>query len=425
MINKNLLYKTRNKLIFFNTVVVGILFLVFSVFIYLYFEGVTYKNIDDKLLAQYEYVMGTSGNNSGNGNMNGYGYGNMNGHGKKHNQRNLDRGYILYVWKGNEIIDSYQNEFVEDVRPSSCMNDVDEGVTSYNYDGYNYREYKVVNGDYTIEIIKDIDTELLMLEQLKKVLFITVIMSLIISYIVSRFITRKSLEPVEASWQNQIQFVQDASHELRTPLTIISSKLEGIMKKPKNSVEEEMLNITIAMKEVRRLRKLVTDLLRLTKEDAIVTINNEKFDIVNLIEDTLVSYEDICQIQDKKLKFKHSLKNNIINNDKEKIRQVIVIFLDNAIKYTRPKDKIDVALEEDNYNIYIEIIDSGIGIKEEEVKNIFNRFYRSGSVREKNIEGSGVGLAIAKTILSNLNSDVGVISKLGEGSKFRISIPKK
>lgn len=416
MINKSLLLKTRNKLIFFNTVVVGILFLVFSVFIYCYFKGVTYNSIDENLVSKYEYIA----ENNGNGMMNG-----MGGFMRRHNQQLVDQGYIVYVWNGDEVLKSYQNDLLNYIRPYEYMHKVQDGITSYTYEGYNFREYKLIKDEYTIEVIKIIDTELIMLEQLKEVLCITVVIALVISYFVSRSITKRSLQPVEVSWQNQIQFVQDASHELRTPLTIISSKLEGVMKKPQNSVEDEMLNIAIAMKEVRRLRKLVSDLLRLTKEDAIVQINNEKFDIVNLIEETLTSYIDICEIQNKKLEFKHDLKNNTINNDKEKIRQVIVIFLDNAVKYTREDDEIKLILTEDNNNISIEIKDSGLGIKEEEIKNIFNRFYRGASVREQNIEGSGVGLSIAKTILSNLNSNVAVSSKLGEGSKFIIHIPKK
>lgn len=415
MINKNILSKTKNKLIVFNTVVVGVLFLVFSVFIYMYFSDLTYKNIDDSLSYQYEHLRN---GNSGNGNG-------MGGLGGKNKHKSMDKGFIIYVWQDGEVIKSYRNDMLDYIRPYDYMSKVEEGISSYSYDGHNFREYKITEEEYVVEIIKVIDTELVMLGQLKEVLIISVLMALIIAYFVSRFITKKSMEPVEASWKNQIQFVQDASHELRTPLTIISSKLEGIMKKPSHSVEEEMTNITIAMKEVRRLRKLVSDLLRLTKEDAIVQINNEQFDIGFLLEETLTSYRDICELQNKDIIYNNKLKNNTIYSDKEKIKQVIIILLDNAIKYTKEKDSIDIDIREENQSINIEIKDSGIGIKEEDLPFIFNRFYRSGNVREQNIDGSGVGLAIAKTILSNINGEIYVRSKLKEGSKFNIIIPKK
>lgn len=412
MINKNILSKTKNKLIVFNTVVVGVLFLVFSIFIYMYFSDLTYKNIDNSLSYQYEHLR--SKNN-----------GNVNGIGGKNKHKPIDKGFIIYVWQDDEVIKPYRNDMLDDIRPYDYMSKVEEGISSYDYDGYNFREYKITEEEYVVEIIKIIDTELLMLSQLKEVLSISVILALLITYFISRFITKKSMEPVEASWKNQIQFVQDASHELRTPLTIISSKLEGIMKKPSNSVEEEMTNITIAMKEVRRLRKLVSDLLRLTKEDAIVQINNEQFDIGKLLEEMLISYKDICELQNKRLIYNNSLKENNIYNDKEKIKQVIIILLDNAIKYTKEKDIIELDIKEENQSINIEIKDSGVGIKEEDLPFIFNRFYRSKIVREKNFDGSGVGLAIAKTILSNLNGEIYVSSKYGEGSNFKIILPKK
>lgn len=415
MINKNILSKTKNKLIVFNTVVVGVLFLVFSVFIYMYFSDLTYKNIDDSLSYQYEHLRsGNSGNSNG-----------MGGLGGKNRHKSMDKGFIMYVWQNGEVIKSYRNDMLDYIRPYDYMPKVEEGISSYSYDGYNFREYKITEEEYVVEIIKVIDTELVMLSQLKEVLIISVLMALITTYFVSQFITKKSMEPVEASWKNQIQFVQDASHELRTPLTIISSKLEGIMKKPSHSVEEEMTNITIAMKEVRRLRKLVSDLLRLTKEDAIVQINNEQFNLGVLLEEILISYKDICELQGKELIYNNKLKNNAIYNDKEKIKQVIIILLDNAIKYTKEKDIIEIDIKEENQNINIEIKDSGIGIKEEDLAFIFNRFYRSGNVREQNIDGSGVGLAIAKTILSNINGEIYVSSKFKEGSKFNIIIPKK
>ncbi|WP_270647704.1 sensor histidine kinase [Paeniclostridium hominis] len=233
------------------------------------------------------------------------------------------------------------------------------------------------------------------------------------------------MEPIEESWKNQELFVQDASHELRTPLTIIFSKIESIIKRPKNKVEDEMNNLVIVMKEVRRLSKLVSDLLKLTKEDAIITINKSKFDIVEMINDILKQYEDIFELQNKKLKVNYTLKDNNIYSDKEKLKQIFIIIIDNAMKYTKENDYIQVCLSEEGSNVKIEVKDSGIGIKEEEISLIFNRFYRASSHRETNKEGSGIGLSIAKLLVTNLKGEICVNSKYKKGSTFSIYIPKK
>lgn len=278
---------------------------------------------------------------------------------------------------------------------------------------------------YTIEAIKVVDTEEMLLNQLKFVLIISIILALVAVYFISKFLTNKSLEPIEETWKNQELFVQDASHELRTPLTIIFSKVESIIKRPENSVEDEMKNLVIVMKEVRRFSKLVSDLLKLTKEDAIITINKSKFDIVATVNDILSQYEDICELQNKNLKFNYNLKDENIYTDKEKLKQIFIILIDNAIKYTKEDDYINIRLSEEGSNIKLEVSDSGVGIKEEELPLIFNRFYRSSSHRETNKEGSGIGLSIAKMLVNNLKGKIEAKSKHKKGSTFSIYIPRK
>lgn len=411
MINKNILYKIKKKLIILNTLVVGVLFLIFSIFIYVYFYNLTYKEVDEGLYRQFEMLT------------------------KKHKDESRypikstnillgQEGHIIYILKNGKIVQGYENDIANYIRPYGYSKKVKDGITSYKYEGHNFRGLKETQGEYTVEIIKIVDVEVGLLKQLAFVLFMGMMIVLGIVYLASRFLTQKSLEPIEASWENQVLFVQDASHELRTPLAIIFSKVEGIIKRPENTVEDEMKNITIVMKETRRLRKLVSDLLKLTKEDAIVTINKSTFNIEELVKEILVDYGDIASIQDKIINLNNKLRHANIYCDREKIKQLLIILIDNAMKYTNPEDRIDIILSESINSINIIIRDSGIGIKEDEIKNIFNRFYRSNSLRGKNIEGSGVGLSIAKTIISNLRGNIKVESKLGEGTSFYIDIPK-
>ncbi|GAA0103721.1 HAMP domain-containing sensor histidine kinase [Paraclostridium sordellii] len=412
MMNKNILKKTRKKLTTINTLVVGIIFILFTIFIYQYFYNLTYKSIDNELYMQSKKF--THDINRGSLGFN----------------RDLPpdtvlRGKMIYISKNGELLKSFPENMSNYIRPFSLSEDLKDGITTYKYNGHSFRQIKINYNLYTIEIIKIVDTEEMLLNQLKFVLIISIILASIIVYFISKFLTKKSLKPIEESWKNQELFVQDASHELRTPLTIIFSKIESIIKRPKNSVEEEMNNLVIVMKEVRRLSKLVSDLLKLTKEDAIITINKSKTNIIDIIGDILIQYEDICQLQSKNLKFNYDLKDQSIYTDKEKLKQILIILIDNAIKYTKEDDYIIIRLSEEGSNIKIEVEDSGIGIKEEELPLIFNRFYRASSHRESNKEGSGIGLSIAKILIGNLNGKIAVSSKYKTGSIFSIYIPKK
>ena len=111
-----------------------------------------------------------------------------------------------------------------------------------------------------------------------------------------------------------------------------------------------------------------------------------------------IDYEEIAEMQDKKFIFKSELENKIIVTDKNKLRQLVLIFVDNAFKYTNEYDGIFINLKEEDNNIKLSIKDTGIGIKEEDIPYIFDRFFRGDNVRDQDIDGSGIGLSIAKML---------------------------
>ena len=130
-------------------------------------------------------------------------------------------------------------------------------------------------------------------------------------------------------------------------------------------------------------------------------------------------------MQDKEFIVKGELKNKIIVTDKNKLKQLILIFLENAFKYTNANDNVEIILGEKEGFTSISVKDTGIGIKKEDLPHIFDRFFRSELVRNQDIDGSGIGLSIAKMLSVNLKYDVNVDSKLGEYTIFEIKIPKK
>ncbi|EQH99365.1 UNVERIFIED_ORG: his Kinase A domain protein [Clostridioides difficile Y384] len=332
---------------------------------------------------------------------------------------------MVYVYEDGRISYYTQNEYFDELLPDRRL-DKKNSFFKYTENGYTFRELNVDVGRYQIQIIRNIDSEMNSLRQLTSVLIIGILISVIITYFVAVYLTRKALIPIETAWKNQAKFIQDASHELRTPITIVSSKLESMLKSPESTVNDEVETIATAMKETRRLKKMITDLLSLTKEDSIVKVNLEEIDLEKLLEEISEDYIDIAEFQEKRFVFNSKLKNKVIITDKNKLRQLILIFIDNAFKYTKLGDEIALELKEDiEDEVTLLISDTGIGIKKEEIPLIFDRFFRSENVRNKDLEGSGIGLSIARMISLNLSIDINVTSDVDIGTTFELSIPKK
>lgn len=406
MINKNVFEKTKNSLIKINIVVVGSFLIIFSIGIYFYFQGLTYNNIDKKLEEELEYVTAQLTSSS------------------FFNPILIkDPGDLVYIYEGDRIRYYTQNRYFETVLPPK-NEDKKDIVYTYTENGYTFRELNVYIGKYRMQIIRNIDSEISSLRQLVFVFIIGIIIAILITYFVAIYLTKKALIPVETAWSNQEKFIQDASHELRTPIAIVSSKLESLLKTPDNTISDEVETIADAMKETRRLKKMISDLLSLTKEDSITSLNLEKFNLEELLEEVCRDYKDIAEIQEKNFKLNNKLTSKEIITDKNKLRQLIIILIDNAFKYTEVNDSIYIDVFDKLNNFEVIIGDTGIGIKENEVNNIFDRFFRSEHVRNKDIDGSGIGLSIAKMLVLNLKGDISVKSVLNEGTEFKINIPK-
>ncbi|MCU9816683.1 sensor histidine kinase [Paraclostridium sp. AKS73] len=170
---------------------------------------------------------------------------------------------------------------------------------------------------------------------------------------------------------------------------------------------------------------MVNDLLDLTKEESITKLNIEKFDVYELIKNISNDYMEISDIHGKKFSYSFNGNNPFVVSDKCKLRQLLIIFIDNAFKYTNEGDNIDISVNNKESNCTISIKDSGIGIDEKDISLVFDRFFRSNAVRESGIDGSGIGLSIASMIVKSLKGNIKVYSKLNEGTEFNITIPKK
>lgn len=408
-INKDVFAKTKNKLLRINMLVVMCFLAMLLTFTMFYFRYITYSNIDKEISQEFKHIVSQLDNN------------------RYEPIKLLDPKDMVYIYEDGRIKYYTENDYFEKILPEK-KSDNKEVFTKYRENGHFFRELNITIGEYHIQIIRNIDSEMFSVSKLISIILFLGIISLIFIYMISLYLTKKALVTIETAWKNQAKFIQDASHELRTPITIVSSKLESLLKKPDSTIGDEAETVAIAMKETRRLKKMVNDLLSLTKEDGIVQLNKEHFDLRNLIDEITEDYFDIAEYQDKEFSCDIIAKNTNVYTDKNKFKQILRIFIDNAFKYTKSGDSISLKVEDDKdieSKLVVSVNDTGIGISNEDLPNLFDRFFRSDNVRNKDIDGSGIGLSIADVTAKNIGVDIGVKSEYGKGSSFFIKIDKR
>lgn len=232
------------------------------------------------------------------------------------------------------------------------------------------------------------------------------------------------IQRIENSFKQIQQFTSDASHELRTPLAILMGELEiGLhTSKSKQDFQEVILS---ALDEVIRLSKVVSSLLELSKaESGKLLLQFENTNISDLLLDLLEDAEILSEA--KKINLHHSVERSVYAEiDSSKIHQALLNIIENSIKYTQEEGEVSIVLDSDSQFVTIEVKDNGIGMTEEELPFIFDRFYRADVSRSTAIQGTGIGLAIVKWILEGHDAITTVNSKPNEGTTFLIKLPKK
>ena len=233
-------------------------------------------------------------------------------------------------------------------------------------------------------------------------------------YVLSKTIN-DLLDRIKNAIEREKQFTSDASHELRTPLAIIKGTLEVLVRKPRTQPEyEEKVNFCI--KEVDRMNTLVDELLLLARfENQKQNSKKETVFLNAIILDILARYSDKIKIN--KLAIHTDFKNDFnITSDTYLVSIIISNLLSNAIKYSKENGAIFVTLEEENKQVICKIIDNGIGISNEDLDKIGNRFYRSQSEKNIDIKGTGLGLSIVRRLTDLLDIKFEIESKTKVGT---------
>jgi len=279
-------------------------------------------------------------------------------------------------------------------------------------------------GTAQVLIISNIRREWAVLYHLRNVLLIVGSGGLLLAVCGGYFLAERALRPIRAAWQRQIEFVADASHELRTPLAVIRSNLDIVLSHSNQSILENLEWVNNAQGESRRLAKLVEDLLTLARSDS-----NERLievipvDLSALLRRTLELFDVILLA--KELTLETAITPTIqVSGDESRLQQLVVIFLDNACKYTATGGTIHVRLYVQKNIVILEIADTGIGMTQEECDKVFDRFFRADAARAfGNENGAGLGLSIAKWIVDVHQGKINVTSQVGQGTTFHITLP--
>ncbi len=228
------------------------------------------------------------------------------------------------------------------------------------------------------------------------------------------------LEKVESSRQ---QFVSNVSHELKTPLSSIKVLSESILLQedvPKEMYVEFLHDIN---SEVDRMSAIINDLLTLVKLDQKeIPLNFAETDINQMMEDIIKRLSPLANV--KQIAIQYTKEKDVLAEiDEMKMILAISNLVDNAIKYTPEEGSVTVTLDADHHNAFITVADTGIGIPEEEVGRIFERFYRVDKTRDRETGGTGLGLSITHATIMMHNGSIKVNSKEEEGTSIQVRIP--
>lgn len=244
------------------------------------------------------------------------------------------------------------------------------------------------------------------------------LMVLILGTVVSYLLAKKTLEPININYQLQAQFTSDAAHELKTPLTALRMENEIHLNDKKLNIKKarQLLNNNLAT--IDDMNVLINQLLVLASAEKITT------SAINLKStgDSAI-HRVYSRAKDKKIKLKNEFMSIKVDFNHDYLVNLLVIFLDNAIKYSNSETEIKLINKTGTGRAIIMVVDQGVGVKDSEKQKIFERFYRIDKARNKRISGCGLGLSIAKKISDQYNLRLNFKSNKKQGSIVIFSLP--
>lgn len=299
-------------------------------------------------------------------------------------------------------------------------------VKNYMYPNLNNLLIGIDSNMYNVtkfQLLINVSAEIDMLKRLKFIMLIGGALGIIVAIAAGYYLANRALIPIRKSMERQQQFVSDASHELRTPLSVIQANAELLLRHPERTIEQDSGHISTVLQETRRMSKLVGSLLMLARSDSNqLELERRRVQLDLIVRESVSKMRMLAE-------FKHVILQEDVdapismNADEERLQQLLIIVLDNAIKYTPEGGVVRVACRKLAHSAQLEIEDTGIGIAPDSLPHVFDRFYRGDKSRSRHEGGTGLGLAIAKWIVERHGGRISIESKLSFGTRVYITLP--
>jgi len=254
------------------------------------------------------------------------------------------------------------------------------------------------------------------------------VIALLAFFVLSMFLSRWALGPVQRAWNQQQQFVADASHELKTPLTVIMANNSILMSNPEASVEEQMQWVESTQTEAKMMQGLVNDMLYLARsESEEQQLVMERVDLSDLARSAALQFEAVAF--ERGITLEDDIADDVaVQGNAEQLNRVLGVLLDNACKYADEGGRVLVTLQRAGAKAQLKVNNTGTPIPPEDLPHLFDRFYRADKARTRDAQtkqagGFGLGLAIAHNVVSAHGGNIEATSSLSEGTTFTVTLP--
>ncbi len=283
--------------------------------------------------------------------------------------------------------------------------------------------------EYRIIVAQEITNDAALIMQLRWAFAGLAFVLLLAGGIAGYLLAGRAMKPIANAFQRQEQFTSDASHELRTPLSILRSAYE-VLDEQSDKLPEFHRNVLMKSgREIHHMSRLVENLLILARSDSgRIELAVSRFSLWYTINQVIEQLQPIASSKNVSMGWDASQggaaeDHAMIQADEVRIRQLILILVENAIQYNREGGRVMVALNVSTQKTSFTVRDTGIGIENEHLPHIFERFYRMDKARTRRSEGTGLGLAIAKQIVDAHHAKIEVWTQPQTGTTFRVTLP--
>jgi len=248
---------------------------------------------------------------------------------------------------------------------------------------------------------------------------IVCIFALLAFFFVSVFLSRLAVKPAEQAFNRQQQFIANASHELKTPLTVVLANTEILLAHPQETILSHEKWIKNTRAEAKRMKDLVEDMLFLAKSDYLDNYKTQDVCLSDIVWNSALPFEAVAYESGITLVTEID-QNVMVSGVAESLKQLVVILMDNACKYSGSGEKVSVRLYSEHSKAILEVANTGVLINQEDIGHIFERFYRGDKSRSSG--GYGLGLAIAKEIVEKCHGKISVTSSKSSGTVFTVKL---